>query len=99
MSVRKITLTPDHVQSLREEAQAAGDQDMVTICDLAMIDDTIRDGTLSGRFAWIGIMGEAGRLGLGSPISIRDAALDRIAEMLNECSCSLGRQCDFRHKH
>ena len=76
--------TPEQIQSLKAEAQAAGDQDMVTICDLAMIDDTIRDGTLSGRFAWIGVMGEACRLGLGSPISIRDAARDRIAEMLNE---------------
>ncbi len=87
------TPTPEQIQSLKAEAQAAGDQDMVTICDFATIDlESSEWGwSAAGPTAWAKIMGEIRRMGLELPVdevdlesAIQQAARGRIAEVLDD---------------
>jgi hypothetical protein len=86
-----MTPTREQIQSLKEEAQAAGDQDMVTICDFAVLDlESSKWGWAAvGSTAWVELMEEIQRIGLDLPddeidleSAIQQAAGERVAEVL-----------------
>ena len=71
--------TPEQIRALKAEAQAAGDQDMVTICDFAMID---LESDHSKIFNMIYALTDSQRQAIAE--TSRGDALERIAEVLDD---------------
>ena len=71
--------TPEQIQELKAEAQAAGDADMVTICDFAMID---LESDHSKIFNMIYALTDSQQQEIAA--TNRGDALERVAEVIDD---------------